>query len=123
MADLDHDIAKAGEELERMDDEKQELEATITSLEQQIAESKTSLEELLAMRNEESERFKAALKDDADAVAIIAKAIVAISKFYKDNKIPLELMQHKKEDPKYSVDEDKAPDATFSDSGSRNSES
>merc|ERR1712176_204950 len=68
------------------------------------------------MGNEESERFKAALKDDADAVAIIAK-------FYKDNKIPLELMQHKKEDPKYSVDEDKAPDATFSDAGSRNSES
>jgi septal ring factor EnvC (AmiA/AmiB activator) len=123
MADLEHDIEKAGEELERMGDEEEELKATIKSLEEQIAESKTNLEELLSMRNEESERFKQALKDDQDAVNIIAKAIVAISKFYKDNKIPLELVQNKREDPKYSVDEDKAPDATFADSGSRKSES
>merc|ERR1719502_349067 len=50
MADLDHDIAKAGEELERMGDKETELKATIKSLEEEITTSKTSLEELLSMR-------------------------------------------------------------------------
>merc|ERR1740138_1978610 len=39
--------------------------------------------------------------------------------FYTNNKIPLELVQ---EDPKYTVDEDKAPEASFG-GGKRKSES
>merc|ERR1719387_2346720 len=59
------------------------------------------------MRNQESKEFAQALKDDADAIAIIGKAIEAISKFYKDNKLPLELVQ---QEPQYTIDEDKAPE-------------
>jgi hypothetical protein len=121
MADLDHDIEKAGDELQRMGDKENELKATIKSLEEEITTSKTSLEELLSMRNAESEAFKQALKDDTDAVNVISKAIVAISEYYKNNKIPLELVQ-KKEDPKYSVDEDKAPEADFSAGNKRGQE-
>merc|ERR1719460_841633 len=122
MADLDHDIAKAGDELERMGDKETELKATIKSLEEEIATSKTSLEELLSMRNAENEAFKQALKDDTDAVNVISQAIVALSEYYKNNKIPLELAQVKKEDPKYSVDEDKAPEADFSAGNKRGQE-
>jgi len=111
MADLNHDIEKSDAELERMGDSETELKATIKSLEEAIGESKTSMAELLSMRNEESATFKQALKDDADAVALIGKAIVSLTEFYNNNKIPLSLAQ--KEDPKYSVDEDKAPETTW----------
>jgi len=120
MADLDHDIAKAGDELERMGDKETELKATIKSLEEEITISKTGLEELLSMRNAEEETFKQALKDDTDAVNVISQAIVALSEYYKNNKIPLGLVQ--KEDPKYSVDEDKAPEADFSGGAKRGQE-
>jgi len=120
MADLDHDIAKAGDELERMGDKETELKATIKSLEEEITTSKTGLEELLSMRNAEEETFKQALKDDTDAVNVISQAIVALSEYYKNNKIPLGLVQ--KEDPKYSVDEDKAPEADFSGGAKRGQE-
>jgi len=122
MADLDHDIEKAGAEIERMGDKETELKATIKSLDEEIVQSKTSLEELLSMRNEEQNAFKQALKDDTDAVNVISKAIVALSEYYNNNKIPLDLVQ-KKEDPKYSVDEDKAPETTFSGSSARKGES
>jgi len=124
MADLNHDIEKAAAELERMGDSETELKASVKSLEEQIGETKTNLEELLTMRNAESEAFKQALKDDQDAVDTIAKAIVSLTKFYKSNKIPLALAQ-KKEDPKYAVDEDKAPETSFSggDYGGRKGES
>ena len=76
------------------------------------------------MKNENPRPPKKALKDDADAVALIAKAIVSLSQFYKNDKIPLELVQHKKE-PEYSVDQDEAPDTTWSggDYGGRKGES
>jgi len=125
MADLNHDIEKSAAELERMGDTETELKATVKSLEEQIGETKTNLEELLQMRNQESEEFKQALKDDADAVDLMGKAIVSLTKFYTDNKIPLALAQKKKEDPKYAVDEDKAPETSFSggDYGGRKGES
>merc|ERR1719146_576915 len=82
------------------------------------------MDELLQMRNTESEEFKQALKDDADAVDLIAKAIVSLTEFYKNNKIPLNLVQKKKEDPKYAVDEDKAPELSYEgDYGGRKGES
>jgi len=122
MADLNHDITKSDAELERMGDSETELKTTIKSLEEAIGESKADMAELLSMRNDESDTFKQALKDDADAVALIEKAIVSLTEFYKNNKIPLSLAQ--KDDPKYSVDEDKAPETTFSGSyGGRKGES
>jgi CHASE3 domain sensor protein len=123
MDDLDNDISKAGDQLERLGTTETELKATVKSLEGEIATTKTDMEQLLDMRNDESNAFKKALKDDADAVALIEKAIVSLSQFYKNNKIPLELVQKKA--PEYSVDSDKAPETTFSggDYGGRKGES
>jgi chromosome segregation ATPase len=120
-ADLDSDIAKAGDKLTRLSDKEDELKATISSLEDELAKTKGDMEELLEMRNEEVATFRKALKDDADAVKLIDMAIVSISSYYKKNKIPLEFVQ--KKEPEYTVDPDKAPETTFSGSGARKSES
>merc|ERR1719213_1606290 len=76
---------------------------------------------LASTRNSENEDFKAALKDDLDAVSLIASAIDALAAFYKNNKLPLNLAQtekkhEKKHDKKHhgKQDPDKMPE-TFSD--------
>merc|ERR1719160_1545639 len=75
--------------------------------------------ELLAARNEDQEAFKKAMKDDTDAIALLAQAIESITAFYTDNKLPLALVQ---KEPEYTVDPDKAPDADFGDGTKRKSE-
>merc|ERR550514_2401115 len=79
--------------------------------------------EALATRNEENSDFKAALKDDTDAVALLASALDALTSFYKNNKLPLGLVVKKKQ-PEYAVDPDKAPPAAGGDKpyGGRSSE-
>merc|ERR1719446_1955710 len=121
--DLNTNIDKADKDLARLGDNKAELEATIDSLKGEMATTKGDMESLLEMRNKEHKDFVKALKDDADAVALIEKAIVSLSQFYKNNKIPLELVQ--KKEPEYTVDEDKAPETSFSggDYGGRKGES
>merc|ERR1719198_42315 len=111
--DLEYQIKKAEEEIERLEAKKGELEKAIAEKEAEIAATNETLGEMLATRNKEVEEFRKALKDDTDAVALIGQAIDALTAFYKNNKLPLGLTQ---EDPKYTVDEDKAPDA-FGDGG------
>jgi len=119
--DLSHDIGKADDNLQRLGDTEAELKATVKSLEGEIGTTKSDMEQLLDMRNKESAAFIKSLKDDADAVALIEKAIVSLSQYYKNNKIPLELVQ--KKEPEYSVDEDKAPETSFSGGDSHTGES
>merc|ERR1719388_582654 len=82
--------------------------------------------EALSNRNSENEDFKAALKDDIDAVALLASAIDALTAFYKNNKLPLGLLAKKghqsKDDPEYTVDPDKAPETFSAPYGGRSSE-
>jgi len=120
---LDSNIGKASADLGRLADSTTQLKATLTSLKADIAETDSDMKSLLDMRNAESKTFKKALKDDADAVDLIGKAIVSLSEFYKNNKIPLELVQNKQ--PEYTVDKDKAPETSFSggDYGGRQGES
>merc|ERR1719262_38918 len=73
------------------------------------------------MRNKDEADFRQALKDDSDAVDLIKQAIVALSKYYKNNKIDMPALVQKKA-PEYAEDPDKAPDATFASSSSRSSE-
>lgn len=119
--DLEHAMSKADDDLVRLGDTEGELKATIKSLKESIGSTKSDMEQLLDMRNKESKAFVKALKDDADAVALIGKAIVSLSQYYKNNKIPLDLMQKKA--PEYTVDEDKAPETSFSGGGARKGES
>merc|ERR1719163_1256490 len=58
MEDLDSDIKKAASTIERLEDKKTELTNTITALEGEIAQTKTDMEDLLEMRNQEDAAFK-----------------------------------------------------------------
>merc|ERR1719454_785433 len=87
--DLGTDLEKAEKELGRLEDERDAAAKDLEALDVEINKTKTEMEERLAMRNQESKEFAQALNDDADAIEIIGKAIEAISKFYKDNKLPL----------------------------------
>merc|ERR1719183_3030382 len=72
------------------------------------------MDEALENRNKEHEAFKQAMKDDADAVMLIGKAIEALNGFYN----PKMLMQQ----PEYTTNPDTAPEAEFSSNEGRKSE-
>jgi hypothetical protein len=117
IADLEAGIKKADAILKRYGNTKTELGEEIGKLETDIKATKKSMSELLGFRNKENTDHVQALKDDTDAVGLIRQAITALSKFYKDNKIALELVQAKAKAPEYAEDPDKAPEsASFSDS-------
>jgi hypothetical protein len=115
--DLEYNIKKKGELKERQEAKKEDVIKEKKDMEDQIKAAKEEMEEMLAARNEENSEFKKALKDDTDAVSLLEQAIKSITDFYTNNKIPLELAQ----EPEYTVDEDKAPEASFG--GPRKSES
>merc|ERR1719473_1638793 len=118
--DLEYNIKKTEELIGRLEDKKDVLEKDIAVKEEEIAATNQTMAEMLEARNKEVEEFRKALKDDTDAVALIQQAIEALTAFYTNNKLPLALSQ---EDPKYTVDEDKAPDTFEGDYGGRKSES
>merc|ERR1719502_635225 len=122
LDDLKNDIKKTEASLKRMGNTKKDLEDEIGTLEKDIAATKKDQKDLLNMRNKEEADFRQALKDDADAVALLKKAIVALSEFYQRNKMPVpELIQKA---PEYTKDADKAPETSWSgsDYGGRKSE-
>jgi len=108
--DLLHDIEKSEESLKIMRDKEENMNKDLEALESEIDATKKSMDDRLDLRNEERKQFEQALKDDADAVALLDKAITALTDFYKNNKMPLELLQRTRE-PEYTIDDDKAPEA------------
>lgn len=122
--DLESGINKADDALTRMNNTQDSLRDEISGLEDSIKSTKSDMVELLDMRNKEVSQFRTAMKDDADAIKLIEQAIVSLAKFYKDNNIPLELIQ-RKQDPEYTVDPDKAPETSWTggDYGGRKGES
>jgi len=95
-----------------MGDDKKEMEATIEELKDTIKATNETLNSGNEDRLEELEAFKEAHKDDLNAIELLDKAIVTLSEFYKNNKIPLNLVQAKK-DGKKKDDPDEAPGTTF----------
>merc|ERR1719230_1323653 len=119
--DLEYKVGQTEALIERLEAKSGELETAIASTEAEILQTQEAMAEALATRNEENEDFKAALKDDTDAVALLASALDALTSFYKNNKLPLGLVVKKKQ-PEYAVAPDKAPDAPSADYGGRSSE-
>jgi len=121
--DLAHNIEKRKRELSRMGDTETELKDKLSSLEDEIKSVKGEMKDILDFRNKDVSDFKTALQDDMDAVALISKAIVVMSEFYKRNKIDFALVQQNA--PEYSENPDKAPETSWSGSeyGGRKSES
>jgi len=119
MADLKSAIQKTKNSLKRMNTEKDSLADEVSKLADAITATKKDQADLLDNRNTEEANFKQALKDDTDAVALLKRAIVALSDYYTRNKIAMPALVQA---PEYENDPDKAPDATFAGNDSRKSE-
>lgn len=87
------------ETIDRLKNKQKELETKIENHGKDIKKTKDNIEELTDMRKEEEKEFLQSVKDDTDAVKLIEEAIQALTKFYRQNKIPLELAQRIKADP------------------------
>jgi len=123
IEDLQHKATNIQGLIDRLNAKKKEIQADIKQTESDIAATEDAMAEALSTRNSENEDFKAALKDDMDAVALLASAVDAMTSFYKNNKLPLGLLAKKgKEDPEYAVDPDKAPETFSEPYGGRSSE-
>ena len=112
---LEYDKEQLNQKKERAENKKKELEEEIAKTEGEMEDLKASMQDALDNRNKEHEAFKQAMKDDADAVMLIGKAIESLSDFYNKG---AELMQQ----PEYKANEDTAPEATFSSNEGRKSE-
>merc|ERR1719456_208748 len=88
MEDLQHEMDTLQGLIDRLDAKKKETQADIKQTETDISNTEDAMAEALSNRNSENEDFKAALKDDIDAVALLASAIDAMTAFYKNNKLP-----------------------------------
>jgi len=121
LEDLGHDIGKASAHIGRLTEDAGTLNGKIETVEGEIKQTDREMQAALSLRNEEVAEFRQALKDDADAVELLSKTITALSSFYKRNQIVMSLLSN---DPKYTVDKDKAPETTWkgADYGGRNDE-
>merc|ERR1719263_256423 len=123
IEDLQHKATNIQGLIDRLNAKKKEIQADIKQTETDIAATEDAMAEALSTRDSENEDFKPALKDDTDAVALLASAVDAMTSFYKNNKLPLGLLSKKaKEDPEYAVDPDKAPETFSEPYGGRSSE-
>jgi len=112
VEDLNSDITKAGEEIERMTHEQSKVRSEITELETEIAKTESDMEQALAMRNKERRSFEKSVEDDTAAIAIVKKAQAALVAFYERNKIPM-LVQRNSTGKEYTIDPDKAPEVVW----------
>jgi len=119
LADAESAIANTDKKLARLDRTKDNKIQELDAVRGEIDSSNDALAKMLEMRNEDHAEFVRALKMDSEAVNLIGMAIVRLSKYYKENKIPLSLVQQ----PTYSEDPNKAPETSFSGSNKRQGES
>merc|ERR1719473_219162 len=99
---LEYDKEQLDQKKERANNAKVDLEAEVEKTEGEMEDLQKAMDEALENRNKEREAFKQAMKDDADAVMLIGKAIVALNDFYAPK-----LLQQ----PEYSTNPDTAPEA------------
>jgi len=107
MEDIKAAKEKTKEKIGRLKDKVKEIKSKIKDLESEMDDTKKKMAERLKLRNGEREDFEEALKVDQEAIDSLNQAIIALTKFYKKNKIPLNLAQ---KEPKYTIDPDKAPE-------------
>jgi len=104
--------------IEKREEEKQE---TIDAIE----EVKEQMKEMTKERKAENKVFQQEKKDDQDSIKLLKAARAALEKFYKDNDIEMGEIQGARkqvllqQDPAFEVSKYQAPEAEFSDSGSR----
>jgi chromosome segregation ATPase len=127
--DLQSEINTLTNQINKLNTRKANNEQGITDTINDMEAQKQMMEAALSSRNVEHEKFVDALKDDEAAVALLGQAMEALASYEKNNKDALGLLQSKKSkkgpegQPEYTIDEDKAPDASFSGGKKHDSES
>ncbi|CAK0808108.1 unnamed protein product [Prorocentrum cordatum] len=91
--DLEYDIEKLDEELQRAEDLKKELQDKFTALSEELNSTQTEFAELKQMRAEARASFLQSQRDDAAAVALLEEAIAALTSYYQKNKMPIGLVK------------------------------
>jgi len=107
MEDLKFDIGKLKDKLGRFKNKKKELEADIKKTESNIKKSEKTIKEMQDQRAKEFDNFSQATKDDLEAIRLISEAIASLSKFYKDNNIPMTNLMQSQGKPPETWEDDK----------------
>lgn len=92
------------------------LNGKISNVQSEITSAETEMETLLQLRNADVAEARQALKDDADAVALLEQTMESLSAFYKKNRLPMALVHvSNSTGATYTIDKYKAPETTWSD--------
>mmetsp|Transcript_30924 Transcript_30924/g.70007 ORF Transcript_30924/g.70007 Transcript_30924/m.70007 type:complete len:761 (-) Transcript_30924:111-2393(-) len=140
--DLGTDIDKLDSELTRSENEKTELQGELTATEGKMNQTSEEASQLQAQRVEAEAKFRQSVKDDTEAIALLGKAIEALSAYYKKNKMPIGLEQERGSTrrvrrhgaaasgagpapapPEYTVDPERAPETVWEEGEYRGSSS
>mmetsp|Transcript_140520 Transcript_140520/g.262071 ORF Transcript_140520/g.262071 Transcript_140520/m.262071 type:complete len:710 (-) Transcript_140520:49-2178(-) len=123
MEDLDKDLGMNANAMTALQTEMNEAQASIRQMKIDMQDKEGEMDEQLEMRNADHRDFAKALKDDVDAIALIERAIVALSKYYTKNKLKLGGFVQQGANPVYAIDPEKAPELEFSKADSKSSAS
>merc|ERR1719253_1165173 len=98
-----------------------------TKAEEDIKSVDAEMVQMTTTREAELKDFQTARKDDMDAIALLNKVKDSLSAFYEKNGVDLGPIQGSvkflREEPAFDVSKDQAPEAKFSDKGSRKNQS
>jgi len=130
VADLEWKIKNNLAKIAKLESLIEKAEEEVEAANARIKETKEEMKEMTDTREDENDAFKTAKKEDEDAIALLEDATKALAKFYKKNGVELGKIQGGRsgegflqEEPVFERSEDDAPDATFSDKGSRKMQS
>lgn len=112
--DLTNQIQKGEKQLAHHREWLNDMQTDLKIMKTELRDTNQKIQDLLDFRNKEVEEFKQALKDKTDAIALLRQAIAALSKFYKNNKIPLGFAQKL---AKGTQNPEKSPGTSWSGSG------
>lgn len=90
----------------------------------EIEATKEQIKQMEDERKDEHEEFQNAKSDDEKAIELLEKTKEVLSSYYEKNKIDIGPVQGsskllQQQGPEFEISKDQAPDATFSDKGSR----
>eukprot|EP00928_Gymnodinium_smaydae_P020377 TRINITY_DN17874_c0_g1_i1.p1 TRINITY_DN17874_c0_g1~~TRINITY_DN17874_c0_g1_i1.p1 ORF type:complete len:740 (-),score=227.52 TRINITY_DN17874_c0_g1_i1:70-2220(-) len=112
IEDLNAAVEKTESSIKRLDNKMKATSDAVTKLEGEIKATNDDLSSALKLRNKEQGEFREALQADMSSVELIEKAIVALSRFYEKNNIPMALVQGKLSNPpEYKTDPNKMPES------------
>merc|ERR1719375_2359744 len=130
-ARYEYKIEKLNTKLMKLNKRLDDLEATKEETIAQILSTNEDIAEMESNRIADHKAFQQAKSDDEQAVTVLSSAIDALGAFYKNNDVEMGKIQGGAKaaafvqfsEPVFEVDENQAPDATFTSAGKSGGES